>query len=270
MKYKVGDLITLNVFQYPQFAHKKGIITSVNTFLIERPYESYDVKFETAEILYVLEKWITSFERPAFSVGEYVVSKYGNGVIRKIEYPYYYIFIGSELYVIHETEITCRISKIPEIYKTLNIDYTSGLLIGAEGRAQTVTNGDISGKTYNCFVNEAWISTKNNTKKVWYDGFVLQESVKDVLKEIKDPSFQYFHYKLSDDKLPDNVFFNDKKKATTLMFGKEATVVKCGKDDEYSRRIGFLEAYFQATCGLSKTKAKKYLENIVKDKEEKK
>ena len=66
-------------------------------------------------------------------------------------------------------------------------------------------------------------------------------------------------------RIPDNVFFNDKKKATTLMFGKEATVVKCGKDDEYSRRIGFLEAYFQATCGLSKTKAKKYLENIVKD-----
>ena len=71
-------------------------------------------------------------------------------------------------------------------------------------------------------------------------------------------------------KLPDNVFFNDKKKATTLMFGDKATVVKCGKDDEYSRRIGFLEAYFQAKCGLSKTKAKKYLENIVKDKEEKK
>ena len=70
--------------------------------------------------------------------------------------------------------------------------------------------------------------------------------------------------------LPDNVFFNDKKKATTLMFYNEATVVKCGKDDKYSRRIGFLEAYFQATCGLSKTKAKKYLDKIVEDKEVKK
>ena len=118
--------------------------------------------------------------------------------------------------------------------------------------------------------NEALISTKNNTKEVWHNGFIVQESVKDVLKQIKDPFFQYYHYKLSDNRLPDNVFFNDKKKATTLMFGKEATVVKCGNDDEYSRRIGFLEAYFQATCGLSKTKAKKYLENIVKDKEEKK
>lgn len=264
MKYKVGDLVTLNVFEYPQFAHKKGIITSVNTFLIERPYESYDVKFENAEILYVLEKWITSFERPIFSVGEYVASTHGNGVIRKIEYPYYYILIGSDLYCSHETEITCRLLKKPAIYETQN------LAIIAEGRVQTVTNGDIGGKTYNCFVNEAWIEKEIDKKLVWYDGFVLQESVKDVLKEIKDPSFQYFHYKLSDDKLPDNVFFNDKKRATTLMFGKEATVVKCGKDDEYSRRIVFLEAYFQATCGLSKTKAKKYLENIVKDKEEKK
>ena len=65
-------------------------------------------------------------------------------------------------------------------------------------------------------------------------------------------------------------FFNDKKKATTLMFDKDATVVKCGKGDKYSRRIGFLEAYFQATCGLSKTQAKKYLDKIVEDKEVKK
>ena len=72
------------------------------------------------------------------------------------------------------------------------------------------------------------------------------------------------------EQLPDNVFFNDKKKATTLMFDDTATVVKCGKDDKYSRRIGFLEAYFQETCGLSKTQAKKYLDKIVEDKEVKK
>jgi hypothetical protein len=125
-------------------------------------------------------------------------------------------------------------------------------------------------KPYTWFGNEEWIEKEIDKELVWHDGFILQKSVKDILKQIKDPFFQYYHYKLSDDKLPDNVFFNDKKKATTLMFGKEATVVKCGKDDEYSRRIGFLEAYFQATCGLSKTKAKKYLENIVKDKEENK
>lgn len=73
-----------------------------------------------------------------------------------------------------------------------------------------------------------------------------------------------------DKSIPTNVFFNDKKKATTLMFDKDATVVKCGKGDKYSRRVGFLEAYFQATCGLSKTQAKKYLDKIVEDKEVKK
>lgn len=71
-------------------------------------------------------------------------------------------------------------------------------------------------------------------------------------------------------KLPTNVFFNDKKKATTLMFDKESTVVKCGEGDKYSRRVGFLEAYFQATCGLSKTQAKKYLDKIVEEKDDKK
>lgn len=70
--------------------------------------------------------------------------------------------------------------------------------------------------------------------------------------------------------LPNNVFFNDKKKATTLMFDDKATVVKCGDGDKYSRRVGFLEAYFQATCGLSKTQAKKYLDKIVEEKEDKK
>ena len=66
---------------------------------------------------------------------------------------------------------------------------------------------------------------------------------------------------------PSKVFFNDKKKATTIMFGETATVVKCGKGDKYDRRIGFLEAYFQATCNMSKNKALKYLNEIVKDKE---
>ena len=91
------------------------------------------------------------------------------------------------------------------------------------------------------------------------------------MKPIDTRGFQYFHYKLEDTKplalTPSKVFFNDKKKATTIMFGETATVVKCGKGDKYDRRIGFLEAYFQATCNMSKNKALKYLNEIVKDKE---
>ena len=105
----------------------------------------------------------------------------------------------------------------------------------------------------------------------------VMKGTEDLLKLLKDVKpidtrgFQYFHYKLEDTKplalTPSKVFFNDKKKATTIMFGETATVVKCGKGDKYDRRIGFLEAYFQATCNMSKNKALKYLNEIVKDKE---
>ena len=70
-------------------------------------------------------------------------------------------------------------------------------------------------------------------------------------------------------KLPRKVFFNDKKKVTTMMFGERPTIVKCGEGDEYSKRVGFLEAYFQAQSGLSKTQAKKYLDRILIESENK-
>ena len=68
------------------------------------------------------------------------------------------------------------------------------------------------------------------------------------------------------DSLPKKVQFNDKKKATTLIFRDKVVVVKARQEDKYDRRIGFLEAYFQATSRMSKTKALKYLNDIVKDK----
>ena len=65
--------------------------------------------------------------------------------------------------------------------------------------------------------------------------------------------------------LPTQVFFNKKKKATTLLFNGKPYVVKCDSKDKYDKRIGFLEAYFQAQSGLSKTQANKYLRDIVKE-----
>lgn len=132
--------------------------------------------------------------------------------------------------------------------------------------------------------------------------FIIQEDLKKTLKEITNP-FPYMHFSFDDVKnktdkelidsiqkdyfdyqknilgvrtpiepkyynfMPSKVYFNDKKKATTIMYGDNATVVKCGDGDTYSRRVGFLEAYFQATCGMSKTKAKKYLNDITKEEE---
>lgn len=155
-----------------------------------------------------------------------------------------------------------RIGKIESYHAEIGMYFIcdNGNLIYAVMPQNIICNWKHSKNAYNCFLDETWVQTKTNLFSNYnyynlgfnpFDGGTIKIDVKR-------------------ENLPNNVFFNDKKKATTLMFGKEATVVKCGKDDEYSRRIGFLEAYFQATCGLSKTKAKKYLENIVKDKEEKK
>jgi hypothetical protein len=67
--------------------------------------------------------------------------------------------------------------------------------------------------------------------------------------------------------LPRKVIFNDKKKATTLLYGDEATVVKACKGDKFDKEKGFLMAFFQKQTGLSKTQAKKYLKKITEEKE---
>lgn len=65
--------------------------------------------------------------------------------------------------------------------------------------------------------------------------------------------------------LPDKVFFNSKKKTTVLLKNDEITKVKCDDKAKFSKRVGFLEAYFQMTCGMSKTQALKYLEELEND-----
>lgn len=65
--------------------------------------------------------------------------------------------------------------------------------------------------------------------------------------------------------LPDKVFFNTKKKTTVLLKNDKTIKVKCDDKEKFSKRIGFLEAYFQMTCGMSKTQALKYLEELEND-----
>jgi hypothetical protein len=67
--------------------------------------------------------------------------------------------------------------------------------------------------------------------------------------------------------LPDRVFFNDKKGATTILYGDEATVVKTTKGDKFDKKFGFLLAYFQKHSGLTKTQANKYLSKLVEEKD---
>lgn len=53
------------------------------------------------------------------------------------------------------------------------------------------------------------------------------------------------------------------KDATILFWSDgEKTIVKRCNGDEFNPRLGFLTAYFQHLCGMSKNKANKYLANL--------
>lgn len=60
--------------------------------------------------------------------------------------------------------------------------------------------------------------------------------------------------------LPDKVIHN--RNALILFKDDKKVVVKRREDDVPNARVGFLEAYFQMTSGLSKTQANKYLEKF--------
>lgn len=59
------------------------------------------------------------------------------------------------------------------------------------------------------------------------------------------------------------------KGATVLIFDNgEKTVVKRCEDDEFNKRLGFLTAFFQHYCGMSKNKANKFLAELEVEDEE--
>ncbi len=61
--------------------------------------------------------------------------------------------------------------------------------------------------------------------------------------------------------LPERYIIN---KGATILFWEDGskTIVKRCKDDKYNKRLGFLTAYFQKHCGMSKNKANKYLASL--------
>ena len=67
-------------------------------------------------------------------------------------------------------------------------------------------------------------------------------------------------------KLPKRTIINDN--AVILIWHDDTkTVVKRHKEDKKDPIKGFLWAFFQAKCGMSKTKANKYLESLLEEKE---
>ena len=98
---------------------------------------------------------------------------------------------------------------------------------------------------------------------------LFEEVIKDDL-EIKLTPYigQLFTYagepfvrKSDGNNLPKRYIIN---KGATILFWKDGTktIVKRCKDDEYNKRLGFLTAYFQKHCGMSKNKANKYLASL--------
>ena len=73
-----------------------------------------------------------------------------------------------------------------------------------------------------------------------------------------------FMYINTDTKLPSRYIIN---KGATILFWKDGTktIVKKSKDDKYDKRLGFLTAYFQKNCGMSKNKANKYLDSLIEE-----
>lgn len=96
--------------------------------------------------------------------------------------------------------------------------------------------------------------------------FTITKECKEMLKNIKAPRFNGFIYNETSKNLPSKVFFNKKKKATTLQFGNKFHVVKAMKGDRFNKEQGFLWAYFEYMSGLSKTQAKKFIKEAIKEK----
>lgn len=89
------------------------------------------------------------------------------------------------------------------------------------------------------------------------------------------PSIRYgkcfFEEFIDNKKTPKEYYINEKKKTVVLKWNDDTiTKVKVSKDDKFDARYGFLIAYFQKHCGMTKTKANKYLDNLQKDIEKEK
>lgn len=80
----------------------------------------------------------------------------------------------------------------------------------------------------------------------------------------------HFGY-LGGKKLPKEYYINEKKKTVVLKWDDDTiTKVKTSKDDKFNAKFGFLLAYFQKNCGMSRTQANKYIDNLKVDIEKKK
>lgn len=136
--------------------------------------------------------------------------------------------------------------------------------------------GKKAGKTFATYINASTTDTP-----IWRKVDIIGDrGVEGVIPLNIESNIQlndYLEYAIcgkSSNRLPKEYYINEKKKAVVLKWYDDSiTKVKTSKDDKFDARYGFLIAYFQKHCGLSKTQANKYLDNLQnnleKDKKEK-
>lgn len=103
---------------------------------------------------------------------------------------------------------------------------------------------------------------KNLLEKAIQEGITIagDMGVEDYYSEFLYPTYPYVRKTYSID-LPKRYIIN---KGATILFWEDGskTIVKRCKEDKYNKRLGFLTAYFQKHCGMSKNKANKYLASL--------
>ena len=152
-------------------------------------------------------------------------------------------------------------------YETKNFDFLSNVFLGAETPKEShIVVIDIDSKK----MFELWRAIGGRTS-VGKEIDVVTKMLTDVMlarhqTPINTQTTKPLQIQAVGFGMPDQVQFNDEKKVTTLIYHgstrEDVTIVKASKDEQYSRRVGFLEAFFQANCGLSKNKALKYLKEL--------
>ena len=125
--------------------------------------------------------------------------------------------------------------------------------------------GKKAGKTFATYIN-----TSTTDTPVWREVDVIGDRGVEAVIPISNTittriSEEIFDMVLgkSRNRLPQEYYINEKKKAVVLKWADDSiTKVKVSKDDKFDARYGFLIAYFQKHCGLTKTQANKYLDNL--------
>lgn len=128
--------------------------------------------------------------------------------------------------------------------------------------------GKKAGKTYATYINASTTNTP-----IWRKVDVIGEKGSECVIPLNiestiklGDSIEYAIYGKSRNRLPEEYYINEKKKTVVLKWNDDTiTKVKVSENDKFDARYGFLIAYFQKNCGMSKTKANKYLDNLQKD-----